>query len=122
MDITQEGHVGHFLEHGQIEMSAFDEWACLSNVDGLHPISGDRVKHVDMSIRIHQKTSITNGNVDGNGWVHDLPIPGFSTLHVHINAQSVKDQEKLSVSQFDGSQSIHRVVGQKAKHLIVRMD
>ncbi len=112
----------HLLQHGQVEVAGLDQGPGLPDVDGLHPVAGGRVEHVDVSVAVNEELSVAYGDVERGGRVHDFPVAGLTALHVHVDAQGVKDEEELAVGQLDGSEGIHWVVGQEAEHLVVGVD
>ena len=44
------------LKHGQVELSGLEERPRFPNVDRLHPVAGQGVEDVDVSVAVHLKT------------------------------------------------------------------
>ena len=112
----------HLLQHAQVQLSALDKRRRLADVDTLDPIARDGVEHIDVGVGVDEELPVAHGDGGGDGRVHDLAVPGLATLHVHVDSESVEDQQEFTVRELDGPQGIHGRIGQEAEHLVVGVD
>ena len=56
VDIAEVGDVWKLLEHWQVKLAGLEEGCGLPDVDGLDPVTGQGVEHIDVSVTVHLLT------------------------------------------------------------------
>jgi len=75
VDVAEVGDVRHLLEERQVEAARLQQRPGLPDVDGLTPLPGGRVEHVDVRVAVHEQEAVWGGGDAGGGSrVHDLHL------------------------------------------------
>ena len=53
VDIAEVGDVWKLLEHWQVKLSSLEEGCGLPDVDGLDPVTGQGVEHVNVGVAVN---------------------------------------------------------------------
>ena len=74
VDIAEVGDVWKLLEHWQVKLAGLEEGCGLPDVDGLDPVTGQGVEHIDVSVTVHLLTK--NWLLFFDLWGHLLSFSG----------------------------------------------